>query len=80
MVKMEAFGDWLMWAIGGVVSGMLWLIRKVFTNEKRIEVLHQELKDFHEDSKESRKMLSTAIDRNTDLLIDILKDKKEGER
>lgn len=34
---------WLLWAVAGIVTGIIILVRRIFTNERQIELLKQEM-------------------------------------
>lgn len=40
----EASQSLIAWAVVTIGGGLLWLIRRVFTNQKQIELLQQDLK------------------------------------
>ncbi len=78
----DTLSDWALWAVGGIGAAVSWLVRKVFTNERQIEVLKTELTHMHstvegrhDESIEARRALTSAVDKNNELLIQILRDK-----
>lgn len=46
-MKSDWVNDWAMWAVGAVSASMVWIVRKIFTNEKQVELLARELEHSH---------------------------------
>lgn len=43
MMSWSDISAWLLWAVAGVATGIVVLVRRIFTNEKQIELLKQEM-------------------------------------
>lgn len=51
--------SWVVVTFGGaIVSGVTWLIRRVFTNHKQIELLHREMQSRERQRNEDRERMS----------------------
>ena len=54
------------WLVVSLLGGIVWLIRRVFTNQQQIELLQQSLKHHREDLKEVKDNVQILIHRTND--------------
>lgn len=66
--------SWIMWVLGGLVAGISWVIRRIFTNQKEIEVIKENLKHLHETAIKESKEFRAALIRETDARIEETKE------
>lgn len=53
----QASGSLIMWALGGIATGLGWLVRRILTNQRQIEILSSELKSRDERRQEDREIV-----------------------
>jgi hypothetical protein len=54
------------WLVVSLLGGIVWLVRRVFTNQQQIELLQQSLNHHREDLKEVKDNVQILIHRTTD--------------
>lgn len=58
----DIFTSYVTWLVVTVSGGVIWLFRKVFTNEKRVHLLENEIRHREEQRKSERASDSKRID------------------
>ncbi|MGB1215049.1 MAG: hypothetical protein ACPG4X_16905 [Pikeienuella sp.] len=65
------------WLIVGALGGLVWLVRRVFTNQKQIEMLHTALEARDEQRNRDREEITQTLTRiegtQTELQADVKK-------
>ena len=71
--------DLVSWTVAATGGGMLWLIRRVFTNQKQIELLQKELEareDMRQRDREDLKEVKADVKEVNRVLLKVLGDDK----
>lgn len=58
----EAQGSMVAAAAAAVVSGFIWLVRRILTNQKQIELLQREIEMRDERRRDDRKFIESSFD------------------
>lgn len=61
MMSWSNVNDWALWLVAGIATGIVYLVRRVFTNERQIELLKQELQSREDYRKERDNKLETQL-------------------
>ncbi len=51
----QAANSFIAWAVAGVLGGALWLVRRIFTNQRQVEMMMAEIALREAQRKEERK-------------------------
>lgn len=54
--------SYLAWLLTGITAGTVWMVRRVFTNEKQIEMLQREIEVAAQHRCEDRKLMQETRD------------------
>ena len=71
---MTAEQSWWQWLLGLLVAGAVWLVRKVFTNDKMVALVRQEVQDNHSENLRSNTRLEEALNRQSEALNQVVKE------